>query len=294
MGSVRIAALAAVAVSAITFGTANAADYSCPPPQPYGPPPPPHCLTPPPPPPIEEFGGWYIRGDIGMTNQAVERLENALFATTTNLVMVDKNFESGMLFGLGIGYRWNTWLRFDATGEYRGETGFHGLDTWTAVAPDPNPGPRFNNYTAKKSELLFLANIYADLGTWSGFTPFVGAGIGFSRIGIHSFRDMGTDGLNVTLGYANSAYKWNFAYALHAGVAWELTKHTTVEFAYRYTYLGDGESGDIISYTGANTIYNPMLFKGIDSHDFKLGLRYYFATNTGYQMQVPELLMRRF
>lgn len=292
MGSVRIAALAAVAAVAITSGAANAADYPCQPSYPNAPVPP-HCMTPPPPPPpiIEEFGGWYIRGDIGMTNQAVGSLDNALFATATGLRVIDTNFESGMLFGLGVGYKWNSWLRFDVTGEYRGETGFHGLDVYT------DGGPRFNNYTAKKSEWLYLANIYADLGTWGGVTPFVGAGIGVARIGIHSFRDMGTDGVNVTLGYAESDYKWNVAYALHAGLAYEVTKNFTVELAYRYVYLGNGQSGDIIAYDGTNTIRNPMLFKDIDSHDLRLGIRYLFASAPAqhYQMQqVFQPLMRRF
>ncbi len=301
MGSVRIAALAAVAAFAFSAGVALAADYSPPPPQPcpphnpYGPPPPPHCYTPPPPPPpvIHEFGGWYIRGDIGMTNQAVNALDNALYASATDLRIIDKNFESGMLFGLGVGYKWNSWLRFDVTAEYRGETGFHGMDTYDFG------GPAFNNYTAKKSEWLYLANIYADLGTWSGVTPFVGVGIGFARIGIHSFRDAGIDpGTgNATLAFADSDYKWNFAWALHAGLAYEVTKNLTIEFAYRYTYLGDGQSGDIIAYDGTNAIRNPMLFKGIDSHDLKLGVRYLFATAPTQQYQVQQVfqpLMRRF
>jgi len=293
MGSVRIAALAAVAAVAITSGTVAAADYPCQPSYPNAPVPP-HCMTPPPPPPppvIDEFGGWYIRGDIGMTNQAVGSLDNALFATATGLRVIDTNFESGMLFGLGVGYKWNSWLRFDVTGEYRGETGFHGLDVYT------DGGPRFNNYTAKKSEWLYLANVYADLGTWGGVTPFVGAGIGVARIGIHSFRDMGTDGTNVTLGYAESDYKWNIAYALHAGLAYEVTKNFTVELAYRYVYLGTGQSGDIIAYDGGNAIRNPMIFRDIDSHDLKLGIRYLFASTPqqSYQMQqVFQPLMRRF
>jgi len=336
MGSVRIAALVAAIASAVGAGTAQAADYSpppvpvvqqpcppphlshgqplpphcvppCPPPgQSYGQPLPPHCMTPPPPPPqivVEEFGGWYIRGDIGMTNQSVLDLDNALFASTTGLTIRDKNFESGMMFGIGIGYRWNSWLRFDVTGEYRGETGFHGFDTWT----DSDGNPRFNNYTAKKSEWLFLANVYADLGTWNHLTPFVGIGIGVARIGIHSFRDAGiayADPLDVstgypTMAYANSGYKWNFAYAFHAGFAYEFSKQFSLEFAYRYTYLGDGVSGDIIAFNGANTIVNPMHFKDIDSHDFKIGVRYQFAS-VGYsqpvyhQQQIFQPLMRRF
>lgn len=311
MGSVRIAVLAvAAAAGAIIPGLARAADYPCQPQYPGGPlpphcacqpqypggPVPPHCVTPPPPPPpappvIEEFGGWYIRGDIGMTNQSVMTLDNALYTTATGLRIIDKNFESGNLFGMGVGYKWNSWLRFDATAEYRGETGFHGMDVYD------DGGPRFNNYTAKKSEWLYLFNLYADLGTWHGVTPFVGAGIGFSRIGIHSFRDMGTDGLNVTLGYADSGYKWNIAYAFHAGFAYEVTKNFTVELAYRYVYLGDGESGDIIAYDGTNAIRNPMIFRDIDSHDLKLGIRYLFASGyvqPQYQQQIFQPLMRRF
>ena len=297
MGSVRIAALAAVAAVAITSGAAVAADYPCQPSYPNAPVPP-HCMTPPPPPPpppvIEEFGGWYIRGDIGMTNQSVGSLDNALFATATGLRVVDMNFESGMLFGLGVGYKWNSWLRFDVTGEYRGETGFHGMDVYTDVVAPTN---RFNNYTAKKSEWLYLANVYADLGTWGGVTPFVGAGIGIARIGIHSFRDAGIGAGSVpALAYADSDYKWNVAYALHAGLAYEVTKNFTIELAYRYVYLGTGQSGDIIAYDGTNSIRNPMIFNDIDSHDLKLGIRYLFASAPQqYQMQqVFQPLMRRF
>lgn len=312
MGSVRIAALAAVAAAAfINSGAVIAADMPCQPQYPGGPlpphcacmpqypggPVPPHCVAPPPPPPpvIEEFGGWYIRGDIGMTNQAVTNLDNVLFATATGFRIVDMNFESGLLFGLGVGYKWNSWLRFDVTAEYRGETGFHGMDVYTdAVAPTN----RFNNYTAKKSEWLYLFNVYADLGTWGGVTPFVGAGIGLSRIGIHSFRDAGIGAGSVpALAYAESDYKWNVAYALHAGLAYEVTKNFTLELAYRYVYLGDGQSGDIIAYDGTNSIRNPMIFKGIDSHDLKLGVRYLFASapQPQYQMQqVFQPLMRKF
>ena len=43
---------------------------------------------------------------------------------------VSKNFESSPLFSLGIGYRHNDHLRFDLTGEYRGNATFHGLDVY--------------------------------------------------------------------------------------------------------------------------------------------------------------------
>jgi opacity protein-like surface antigen len=277
----QVSAFAFAAAAALSATAARAADMPYIPPQepvciPRGSVPPgfkphlPYCE--------EAFARWYLRGDIGMTNQRVGALENVLFPLTPSLVIRDKNFESGMLFGLGIGYQWNDWLRTDFTGEYRGEVGFHGLDTWT----DGGGNARFNNYTAKKSEWLFLANAYLDLGTWWHMTPFVGAGIGFSRNTVHSFRDAGIDPAGApTLAYADAASKWNFAWALHAGIALKATKNLTIELAYRYVSLGHATTGDLIAYDGTNNFYNPMEFKNLSSHDVKLGIRYAFDADFG-------------
>jgi opacity protein-like surface antigen len=268
MGPTKMLAFAGAATALITTA-ANAADF-------------PAQMRQMAPPPVVDTSGWYLRGDIGMTNQQVKSLDNALFATTTDLVVHDKNFEAGMLFGLGAGYRWNNWLRFDVTGEYRGETGFHGFDTWS-----DGTGARFNNYTAKKSEWLVLANAYLDLGTWWCITPFIGAGVGWSQVTIHSFRDAGISGPgpagSPTMASADAASKSNFAWALHAGLAYEVTKAFTVELAYRYVNLGDGVTGDIVPFTGVNSINNPMHFKDITSHDIKFGVRWMLQPEPVYQ-----------
>jgi opacity protein-like surface antigen len=172
-----------------------------------------------------------------------------------------------MLFGLGIGFQFNNWLRLDATGEYRGKSDFTGLDIIRSG------GNRFTDeYRAKKDEWLFLANAYADLGTWWCVTPFVGAGVGFSRVTISDFMDVNTP--NAGVAFADTASQWNFAYALHAGLAFQASKSTTIEFAYRYVSLGDGITGDTITYTGTNDFNNPTTFKDITSHDFKVGVRF--------------------
>jgi opacity protein-like surface antigen len=252
-------ALLSAALLAVAAAPALAADF-------YEPPPP---IDIPPPP---AFGGWYLRGHIGMTNQRVGELDNVLFDTATDHEILDKNFESGVLFGGGVGYQFNHWFRVDATGEYRGETGFHGLDTYTDGGVD-----RFNNYTAKKSELLFLANAYADLGEWHGVSPYIGAGLGASRNTIHSFRDTGIDlAGNPTLAYADENSEWNVAWALHAGLGFRVTENVTLDLGYSFVHLGDAESGDIIAYDGTNNVDNPMQFKDITSHDIKFGLRYAF------------------
>ncbi len=80
------------------------------------------------PPPVPEFSGWYLRGDIGFSNQNVRSLYNVNYAGFTSVNNIDKGFDAAPLFGLGVGYTVNNWLRFDVTGEYRGAANFHGLD----------------------------------------------------------------------------------------------------------------------------------------------------------------------
>jgi opacity protein-like surface antigen len=133
---------------------------------------------------------------------------------------------------------------------------------------------------------VFLANAYFDLGTWWCLTPFVGAGVGFARNTIHDFQDIGTSVGSVAFGETTS--KWNFAWALHAGLAYKVTPGFTVELAYRYLDLGDAESGDLVTYLGGNAVNNPMLFRDITSHDFKLGVRW--SLEPAY---VPPPLVRK-
>lgn len=109
--------------------------------------------------PPADFGGWYLRGDVGMTNQRAKSIESALPAgyskTTEGL-----GFDSAGLFDLGVGYRFNNWFRADLIGQYRGKSNLHGSDNVV--------GPGFvgvNNYTGSKSEWVVMANAYVDLGT---------------------------------------------------------------------------------------------------------------------------------
>src|SRR5215207_7081583 len=79
---------------------------------------------------VEDFGGWYLRGDIGFSNQRVDRLNNALDSTLTSSVQKN-SFNTAGIFGVGVGYKFNNWFRADVTGEYRGNSQFFGKDVNT-------------------------------------------------------------------------------------------------------------------------------------------------------------------
>jgi opacity protein-like surface antigen len=222
---------------------------------------------------VEDFGGWYLRGDIGFSNQRVDRLTNARDVTVASSLQTN-NFNTAGIFGLGVGYKVNNWFRADVTGEYRGNSQFHGTDRITYVG-----GIGIDTYNGTKNEWVVLANAYIDLGTWWYITPFIGAGVGGARVAINGFTDASIanngGGALPGLAYADNVSKWNLAWAVHAGLAYKVTPNFTVELAYRYLDMGDGLTGDLRTFdgSGVNTI-NPTTFKNITSHDLKLGVRW--------------------
>jgi opacity protein-like surface antigen len=266
MQSLRNLALAGATALALAPAVARGADMPVPPPMFRAP-------------IVEDYGAWYLRGDIGITNQHVKRLDSPApgFDTTTMLV---QGFDSAGLFGVGVGYKFNNWFRTDVTGEYRAKARFSALDIFPCTNPPsagcaPTPGFETDQFVGTKSEWLFLFNAYLDLGTWHSVTPFVGAGIGFDRMTFGNFTD--TNIFENAIGFSNNNSKWNFAWALHAGLSYQVTPNFTVELAYRYTYLGNGATKDLIGFDGSNNTFNPILFKHVDSNDIKLGIRWMFA-----------------
>src|SRR3982074_866665 len=223
------------------------------------------AIMPPPmyaPPPSEEFGGWYLRGDIGFSNQRVHHLDTPGYHDPGITVppTIGLGFDTAGIFGLGAGYQFNNWFRADVTGEFRGNANFHGLDIVSfngrVIGTD--------EYSASKSEWLVLANAYADLGTWWCMTPFVGAGVGMSRNTISNFVDINTPNLSVA--FTPDASKWDFAWALHAGLAYKVTPGLTVELAYRHMDLGNAHTGALPSYLSM-TRGRTIDFKDITSND---------------------------
>jgi opacity protein-like surface antigen len=253
MGNFKTYALAGILALAAS-ATARAADL------PAGLPP-----MPPAPAPIEVGGGWYLRGDIGMTNQDADKL-GVGDASDADFRTVHLDFDSSPLFGVGVGYQFNNWIRADVTGEYRGKSSLHALEHSIVDIGF------VNQFTGTKSEWVGLANLYFDLGTWYGITPFIGAGVGFAHNTIDNFTDVAIS--TAGLAFAGSESKTNFAWALHAGLSFNVTDHLSLELAYRYLNMGDGETGILVrrDFSGCNCIN--MKFEDIDSHDLKVGLRW--------------------
>jgi opacity protein-like surface antigen len=185
------------------------------------------------------------------------------------------------------------------TGEYRGKTGFSVNDTYAGrvTGRDCNGAVNAavdcgftggNRNTGNISSTVFLANGYVDLGTWQGITPFIGAGAGMTQNRVSGVNDIGynintlyTTGTNTVLGaatspssgYAANGTKSGFAYALMAGLAYDVSPNYKVELAYRYLNLGKFQTGNYTCVGGCTSTYS-LQGRSLDSHEFKVGMRW--------------------
>jgi opacity protein-like surface antigen len=232
-------------------------------------------LLPPPPPAavVEPVGtGWYLRGDF--TKTFYDRPGDDLRlnpAEPDHLPMVGLRLNDTSGGGGGVGYHVAPWLRVDLTVDQRASSRFGGFSPRTSFATGATM------QTGRVDVVTGFVNAYADLGTWWGVTPYVGAGIGFADAHVNKglaqtacFADAcdGTDGtgLRVPATRPNRSVT-SFAYALTAGASYAIGWGVSVDAAYRYVGLGPVK-------TGADSAGSTTRLKELAANEFRIGLRY--------------------
>ncbi len=185
--------------------------------------------------PVEVGSGWYLRGDVTyLASDPVYDFDPAIGSLRNNR------------FGgsAGIGYHFSDLLRTDlniglvASDRYRIDAGAAGTFEETNKA------------------WYGMANAYLDLGTLAGFTPYVGAGIGV----LHT-RNSSDFAYPVDI----ESNQYRLAYALNAGVNYQVADNLSVDLGYQYLASPKTEYRDF------NTL---AVEDGVDYHQIKLGLRY--------------------
>jgi opacity protein-like surface antigen len=236
-------------------------------------------LPPPPPPepvpmaaPAAEFNGWYLRGDVGVGASQATKLRQSFDAGFSVAGLhVDSEKRGDQSFaGVGVGYKLNNWVRFDATGEYRSAADWKAVASYTSFCTLAS-GRCYDNYNGRLSNAVFLANAYADLGNWSGVTPFVGLGVGTAR---HRFTSL-TDADYQLGGYglAKDRTTWRLAWAVMAGLSYDVSSNLKLELGYRYLNMGKASSA-AISCLNAGSCGHEVQRINVASHDIRLGMRW--------------------
>jgi opacity protein-like surface antigen len=258
--------------------------------------------------PVEVGSGWYIRGDVGFNFGGKHNSDEYDLAP----VHYDNNFRDAINAGVGVGYRFNDIFRADATldrvfnsnfessqlvapqgpcngtGEYidlnSGFTYFDDFDIQNCIRKD---AASYNAWT-------MMANAYADLGTFNGFTPFIGAGVGAARVrwleetgtitcapvdpSVHqeACSAQGTvaqpalNEIYTEQGVINSATDWRLAYSVTAGFGYQLSQNLVLDTSYRFTSVGGGTGSIPYGATPGSSI----AADGFGLHQVKMGLRY--------------------
>jgi len=287
MSSLKVFAVA----GAVVVGVANVAQAGDLP----VPPPPPHFDA-----PLRgtvSAGGVYLRGDIGVGSTKIGKYTSDIYAIPAigSASLFGQKHPTPSFVGLGVGYKFNRWFRADMTAEFRGSGQIGYSDFLTLPAA---PGLTLaNTYNGHLSSRVFMANAYVDLGTFCALgclTPFLGAGVGVSQNMISGFTDQGVveigggGGVAPSFAYAPDRTKTDFAWALHAGVGYQINQNLTMEASYRYLNLGKAESGVLVNpFVPGNTLASVKL-NNIDSHDFRLGMRWALGSGDCCGLPAPE------
>lgn len=196
----------------------------------------------------EYKSGWYLRGDVGYRYHRMGGVESGA-------PIASHTFDDTVAITAGAGVK-KGWFRTDLTIDYGPRAEF-GVTTSNAAATQPQ-------YVAKIESTTLLANGYLDLGTWAGFTPYVGAGAGVSRLRSVDFVDS-TLPPGQLVGVSP---KWTFSWAAMAGVSFDVTTRWTVDVGYRYLSLGHADSAHD-ALTGQD-----ITFRDLSAQEIRVGLRF--------------------
>src|SRR5262245_39017200 len=221
--------LSAVAAGLLLSLPARAADYE------------PPIYTEAPEVPVEVGSGWYLRGDITYAFDHTEADFSGIPAVNVNQV----DFGGGG----GVGYHFTDYLRGDLTLAFLSRDSFN-FDNGVDFAE------------LETQSWSGMANAYLDLGTYYGFTPYVGAGVGILYTP-NTFKS-GTAGLTLV---DRDVTQSKFAYSLAAGVAFKVATNWSMDLGYLYTASPDTEFVEVPP-------GGPVTEDGLQFNQFRVGLRY--------------------
>lgn len=238
--------------------------------------------------PVEVGSGWYLRGDIGYAvstkmDNVRYRTFDALSSTYSDASFSSSDLDTDFNGGIGFGYRFTDYLRADLTLDmFKGD--FEGTTSADFACPGElvGTGCRTEDSTSFYSTNV-MANGYVDLGTYASFTPYLGAGIGVSRVKWDELtnRSYCVPGVDVCSGLPLGASEhegqasWRLNYALMAGMAYDVSNNLKLDLGYRFRHI---DGGSMFGWDAGSEAAGASGTQGEDdgfsTHEVKVGLRY--------------------
>ena len=218
----------------------------------------------------------YLRGDYTYASQGLGGI-----AEVPSYELSQTSLGNTHAYGAGIGVYVSPSVRLDFTYDWRGRADLRGNVIDGAATVE---GTR--KFGVKSDVALF--NVYYDFDSRSRFTPYVGVGLGFARNrttdGTVDILVRDTDPcIDPTVATCSAGFsgatKWSAAGAVMAGFSAKIHDRLHVDAGYRFLYLGDAHTGDVVItrspvVDGAPTSSPNLRVSDMHAHEFRVGLRW--------------------
>ena len=134
---------------------------------------------------------FYVRGDVGIGRHSFGKFSQADLAANDG-DFLSNSVGDTVYVGAGLGWQVNSRFRFDLTGEYRSTAQIKALDNLSGDLVDEFGAPfgtlqANSHYQGNLTAVVGLLNGYWDIANHRGFTPYVGAGLGFANMRASDF-----------------------------------------------------------------------------------------------------------
>lgn len=207
--------------------------------------------------------GFYLEGKLGASFLNADDMRNT--TNVANPATVNVRNESDTVLGVGaaVGYNWkpkfNAPLRTDLEYMYRTALNYAPNPTFTNAGIPTRSDGDLNSHSV-------MANLYWDMTTWNGLTPFLSGGLGVA------LNRTDSDGTVIATGVKKNYTQdnLNFAWTLGGGVNYAIAPKWSLGLAYRYIDLGEASFGD------SNPADAEITSDDVHTHEVLLGLRYQF------------------
>ena len=181
----------------------------------------------------------YVRGDVGIAQFGGLSVSQDEVAAN-NGQFISKSLADTTYVSAGLGVQFSERYRIELTGEYRSSAHFSALDNLSVELADPSATLQANTtYTGNLTSYVGMMNLYWDLFSRSGITPYIGAGIGVAHNRLSgivtsstsTLTDLTTDAQATALthGWSQDRSKTTMAWALMAGVSFDLSSNSKLD-----------------------------------------------------------------
>ncbi|HEY4193066.1 MAG TPA: outer membrane beta-barrel protein [Mesorhizobium sp.] len=242
--------------------------------------------------PVVAVSGWYLRGDIGYVFKSKSQGNWDFYNQFPGVQGIDDtlrydhlNLGASASFGGGVGYRFNDYLRTDATLDF-----FHAKVSGGTACPSyvrndaahgflPFSDCHYDN-NASANVWAPMVNAYVDLPSMGAITPYLGLGIGaafvdYGKLNVQEVCGDCPAGFSPYSATNEGLSSWRLAGSAMAGLSYRVSDHFLLDAGYKYTRVGSGKAFAYDAHDAAHGATGTQIRdNGFNFHALRVGVRY--------------------